>query len=86
VVDGYGNFVWLPVGDSAETVASQLRNQGVLIKAVVPHGVRITVGTPKDTDTVCTAWERADLTNIIAVEKAVKFESIPDIALEGGAV
>ncbi len=67
-IDGYGNFVWLPLGSQAEPVAQLLRNQGVLVKAVTAYGLRITVGTAKETDALCAAWERADITAIINAE------------------
>lgn len=81
VVDGYGNFVWLPVADKAAAVAQTLQEQGVLVKPVMPYGVRITVGTAKDTDAVYAAWQQADLTNVIypAPEASPVVETTPDL-------
>jgi histidinol-phosphate aminotransferase len=56
VVDGYGNFVWLPVGNAAERVVAAFREQAVLVKPVLSHGVRISIGTADETEIVCRAW------------------------------
>lgn len=58
VVESYANFLWLPVGDAAEKIAGLFREEGVLVKAVMPHGVRITIGTPKESAAVCAAWKK----------------------------
>ena len=63
VVEGYGNFVWLPLEHTAEKVVQLLKQEGVLAKAVLQHGIRITVGTAEDTDAVLGAWQRAEITN-----------------------
>jgi len=64
VVDGYANFVWLPVGEFAEKVAEAFKAHDVWVKPVTSHGVRITVGRPEDTDAVCNAWLKGDIASI----------------------
>jgi histidinol-phosphate aminotransferase len=66
VVEGYGNFVWLPLGKLADKVASALKNEGVLVKPVMPHGVRISIGTREDTDNLCRAWQTAGIAQEIS--------------------
>lgn len=75
VVEGYGNFVWLPVGEQAEAVAHEFRGQGVLIKPVIPYGVRITIGTKSDTETVCRAWTQANLGKTLDKTEALSLHS-----------
>jgi histidinol-phosphate aminotransferase len=58
VVEGYANFVWLPVGNMAQKIAELFRAEGVWVKPVMPHGVRITVGTPEESVAVWAAWEK----------------------------
>jgi histidinol-phosphate aminotransferase len=67
VVEGYGNFVWLPLGKLADKVALVLKNEGVLVKPVMPHGVRISIGTREDTDNLCRAWQTAGVTQEVLV-------------------
>ncbi len=66
VVEGYGNFIWLPLGELAARVAELLKEHDVLVKPVMPHGVRISVGTPDDTESVCRAWQSANISQEIA--------------------
>ncbi|NUS42121.1 MAG: aminotransferase class I/II-fold pyridoxal phosphate-dependent enzyme [Mycobacteriaceae bacterium] len=56
VVEGHGNFVWLPLGEQAAPVAAALRDHDIRVKPVAGHGIRITVGTPADTAAVHAAW------------------------------
>jgi histidinol-phosphate aminotransferase len=65
VIEGFGNYVWLPLEHAAEKVVQLLKQEGVLAKAVVGHGVRITVGTPEDTAAALEAWQRAGITQEI---------------------
>jgi len=60
VVEGHGNFIWLPVGKLAAQVKEKLAAHEVLVHAQVPFGVRVTVGTSEDTDRLQTAWRQAD--------------------------
>jgi histidinol-phosphate aminotransferase len=64
VIDGYANFVWLPVGELAEKVAAAFRKEGIWVKSVASHGVRITVGLPEDTNAVCEAWSNGGIASI----------------------
>jgi histidinol-phosphate aminotransferase len=66
VVEGFGNYVWLPLEHAAEKVVQLLKQEGVLAKAVIGHGVRITVGTPEDTAAAIGAWQRADIAREVA--------------------
>lgn len=66
VVEGFGNYVWLPLERAAEKVVQLLKQEGVLVKAVIGHGVRITVGTSEDTAAALAAWRRADITREVA--------------------
>lgn len=61
VIEGFGNYVWLPLERAAEKVVHLLKQEGVLAKAVIGHGVRITVGTAEDTASALEAWRRADI-------------------------
>jgi histidinol-phosphate aminotransferase len=84
VVDGYGNFVWLPVSTQAEVVKQRLGKQGVMIKAVPGYGVRITIGTSEDTKAVCSAWQKAGLTEYLAMiaaneEQTAENETLPNM-------
>jgi histidinol-phosphate aminotransferase len=67
VVVGHGNFVWLPVGEKAPVIAAALAKHDVFVKVLEPLGVRITVGTPEETDQLQDAWQKAGL----ATESAV---------------
>lgn len=59
VVEGHGNFVWLPIGELAQQVAHKLAQHNVLVKALMPLGIRITVGTSEETDRLRDAWMKA---------------------------
>ena len=61
VVEGHGNFVWLPVGELAQKITESLAAQGILVTALQPFGVRISVGTSENTDQLIAAWRNADL-------------------------
>jgi histidinol-phosphate aminotransferase len=56
VVEGHGNFVWVPLGADTERASSLLTSADVLVKVYPGAGVRITVGNPDDTDRVLAAW------------------------------
>jgi histidinol-phosphate aminotransferase len=58
VVTGHGNFVWLPLGGQAEGAAAALAEEGVLVRALPPYGVRVSVGRPEDTDRLVDAWQK----------------------------
>ncbi|GAB3415834.1 pyridoxal phosphate-dependent aminotransferase [Flindersiella endophytica] len=61
VVEGHGNFVWLPLGDQAVAAAQVLEEQGILVKPVRSYGVRVAVGTPADIELLVAAWEKYTL-------------------------
>jgi histidinol-phosphate aminotransferase len=65
VVEGHGNFIWLPVGELAQHVKESLARHNILVHASMPFGVRITVGTSEDTDRLQAAWLNADPLNTI---------------------
>ncbi|HSX27825.1 MAG TPA: aminotransferase class I/II-fold pyridoxal phosphate-dependent enzyme [Candidatus Saccharimonadales bacterium] len=69
VVEGNGNFIWLPLGELAAKVATLLADHGIMVKALMPHGVRITVGTPKETDYLLKAWSK--VVSLIKEERQV---------------
>jgi histidinol-phosphate aminotransferase len=41
-----GNFVWLPLGDAAESFAEVCENHGVVVRSFAGDGVRVTIGEP----------------------------------------
>jgi histidinol-phosphate aminotransferase len=49
------NFVWLPVGEKAEALTAWLRAESIAARCFAGEGVRITTGTPADTDAVLEA-------------------------------
>ncbi|MBF6619919.1 MAG: histidinol-phosphate transaminase [Patulibacter sp.] len=58
VVDGYGNFVWLALGERAPQISALLEAEGVISRALPPFGTRISVGTPEDVDHAMQALEQ----------------------------
>jgi histidinol-phosphate aminotransferase len=66
VVEGQGNFIWVPVGKLAQHVKDSLARYNVLVHASVPFGVRITVGTSKDTDRLQEAWRNISPLNNVS--------------------
>jgi histidinol-phosphate aminotransferase len=52
VASSAANFVWLPVGDKAEALTAHLRAESIAARCFAGEGVRITTGTPADTDAV----------------------------------
>lgn len=64
VMAGHGNFVWLPVGEKAQQVADALAAEGVLVRALMPFGIRISVGTSDDTDQLEAALNKAVMQSI----------------------
>ena len=56
----FANFVWIPaesLHDSPQKVAAQLAESGVLVRAF-DEGLRITVTTAEETDTLLAAWKK----------------------------
>jgi histidinol-phosphate aminotransferase len=44
VPDSQGNFVWLPLGDSADEFAQRCEDAGVVVRSFAGDGVRVTIG------------------------------------------
>ncbi len=44
VPDSQGNFVWLPLGDSADEFAQRCEDAGVVVRSFPGDGVRVTIG------------------------------------------
>jgi histidinol-phosphate aminotransferase len=59
VPDSQANFVWLPLGERTAAFAASCENQGVIVRAFQPDGVRVTIGTPEENDAFLTAAEAA---------------------------
>lgn len=55
VAQSAANFVWLPVGRKAEALTAHLRAASIAARCFPGEGVRITTGTPADTDAVLEA-------------------------------
>lgn len=58
VHEGHANFVWLPLGERADALVEMLANNGVLVKLFPGEGVRITIGTPEETDELIAALKQ----------------------------
>jgi histidinol-phosphate aminotransferase len=59
VVEGQGNFVWVPLeGSRATRIAKHLAESGVVVQPFPGHGVRISVGTPAQTEQALRTWQR----------------------------
>ena len=50
-----GNFVWLPVGADARPLTDHFARASIAVRCFEGEGVRITTGTPADTDAVLAA-------------------------------
>ncbi len=50
VADSQANFVWLPLGDTAEEFTARCAQAGILVRGYPGIGVRVTVGTTADND------------------------------------
>lgn len=55
VADSAANFIWLPVGDDSAALAAHMATAGIAVRCFAGEGVRITTGTPDDTDAVLRA-------------------------------
>jgi len=58
-VDGYGNFVWLALGERAGEVGARLEAEGVIGRVLAPFGIRVSVGSADDVDHAMEALARA---------------------------
>ncbi len=50
VLDSQGNFVWVRAGERAAEIDAALREGGVIARAFVGEGLRITIGSPEMND------------------------------------
>jgi histidinol-phosphate aminotransferase len=50
-----GNFVWLPAGAGSDALAARFEAAGVLVRCFSGEGVRVTVGTARDSERVLAA-------------------------------
>jgi histidinol-phosphate aminotransferase len=55
------NFVWLPVGAAATELAAALERSGIKTRCVAEHGVRVTIGTPRENDRFLEVFGTGDL-------------------------
>ncbi|WP_394768408.1 histidinol-phosphate transaminase [Lacisediminihabitans sp.] len=46
----HGNFVWLATGDSTEHAAGVFESHGIVVRALLPDGLRVTIGEPASVD------------------------------------
>jgi histidinol-phosphate aminotransferase len=53
------NFVWLPLGDKANSFAASCESRGVIVRPFQPDGVRVTIGTAEENDAFLAAAETA---------------------------
>ena len=55
VPDSQANLIWLPVGERTVDVFTALERNGVVSRAFLGDGVRITIGSPRENDMVLEA-------------------------------
>jgi histidinol-phosphate aminotransferase len=53
------NFVWLPLGERSVPFATACAAGGVLVRPFPGEGVRVTIGTPEENDTLLALAEDA---------------------------
>lgn len=51
----HGNFVWLATGDSTEYAAGVFERHGVVVRALLPDGIRVTIGEEASVDKLLSA-------------------------------
>ncbi|MCP2164435.1 histidinol-phosphate transaminase [Goodfellowiella coeruleoviolacea] len=56
-----GNFVWLPLGERTAEFNEHCLNHGVVVRAFVGDGARVTVGTPEENDAFLAAARSFEL-------------------------
>ncbi|HET8659902.1 MAG TPA: histidinol-phosphate transaminase [Micromonosporaceae bacterium] len=59
VPDSQANFVWLPLGERAVPFGQACEARGVIVRPFPGEGVRVTVGTPAESDAFLAAAEAA---------------------------
>jgi histidinol-phosphate aminotransferase len=52
VPDAQGNFVWLPVGDAAVSVAAEFEEAGLIVRPFAGDGIRVSVGEQESVDKI----------------------------------
>ncbi|HLI23578.1 MAG TPA: histidinol-phosphate transaminase [Acidimicrobiales bacterium] len=60
IPDPQANFIWLPAGAGAASLARELERSGVVVRPFAGAGVRVTVGTPTDNDRFLAALPPAE--------------------------
>jgi histidinol-phosphate aminotransferase len=55
----HANFIWLPTGEKTAAVADVLLSHGIIARAFVPDGIRVTIGEPASIDRLLTATSEA---------------------------
>jgi histidinol-phosphate aminotransferase len=50
VAPSHGNFVWLPLGDRTTQFARHCQDNGVVVRPITDHGIRVTTGLPAEND------------------------------------
>lgn len=58
VAESQANFIWLPLGGDAASLNDHLARNGIAARCFAGEGLRITTGTPADTDAVLDAVAR----------------------------
>ncbi len=54
----HGNFVWFPTGEHTTEAVEVFRQNGVIARAYLPDGVRLTIGEEESVEAVLTAAEQ----------------------------
>ncbi len=55
VPETQANFVWLPLGDRTADFAEHALESKLVVRPFVGDGVRVTIGTPEENDTLLAA-------------------------------
>ncbi len=54
----WGNFVWLPVGDSTDKVAEWLASEGIVARSFQGEGIRVSIAEPEGVDRLLRVADR----------------------------
>ncbi|MBO9042410.1 histidinol-phosphate transaminase [Curtobacterium flaccumfaciens] len=52
VPDAQGNFLWLPTGERTATAAAAFEDAGIIVRAFLPEGIRISIGEHEAVETL----------------------------------
>ena len=55
IPDSQANFFWVPLGEDSDAFSAACAGRGVSVRCFAGEGVRITIGTPADNDSVLEA-------------------------------